>query len=88
MNDEGLESLPRPARGKGRNIDYTRIAAKCREKPMNWFQVPRKFETKNQCSNFTSGVRRGEYADFRPSEEWEAAQRSGVVYVRYVGSNR
>ena len=81
---EFVDRLPSTENRRNRGA-YNDFASQCKEKPFVWGILPRRFETKNQCSNVTSGIKRGDYAAFRPSEEWEAAQRSGKVYVRYVG---
>lgn len=74
-------------RSGGRNVDYQDFARLCMSAPYNWFEFPREFDTKNQCSNVTSGIRRGEYTDFRPPHKWQAAQRSMKVYVRYLSKS-
>ena len=85
MTNDFVEALPRSGGGRGRSDRYREFSANCRKKPYVWGKFPRDFETKNQCSNTTSSIKRGEYADFRPVGDWEAVQRAGVVYVRYVG---
>lgn len=83
-DQEFYEELPLSASGRGRGR-YGKFAEACRKKPFVWGKLPREFESKNQCSNVTTGIKRGDYADFRPKGEWEAAQRGGEVFVRYVG---
>jgi len=82
-----FEELPPTSSGQGRGR-YGRFASECRRKPFVWGKLPRKFHSKNQCSNVTTGIKRGEYADFRPKGEWEAAQRNGEVFVRFVGKSK
>lgn len=81
------EKLPKSKGGNGRG-HYREFAEDCRRKPFFWGRLPREFENKNQCSNVTSGIKRGEYVDFRPKGEWEAAQRNNTVFVRFVGESK
>lgn len=91
MEIKFVEALPKASGPTGGpRPDYQDFANEMKKNPYLWAEFPRTFDNTNQCSNVVRGVKRSEYAAFRPysrnGEEfvWQVAQRRGRVYIRTI----
>lgn len=78
------EQPPAPAGGATVTTRYDDMIEQLVARPGDWARVPERLYT--NATSIASNIRSGTLRAFAPKGSFEVATRSGVVYVRYVGT--